>query len=187
MNHHLFEEWLLAEEPLSRDQAEALASHLTTCESCRGLSAAWSEVRHLFQETTFVGPAAGFAGRWQSRLQAQDLYELQNRQRRQSWAIFGITAASAIILFILMLARVVASFDNATELLVYWVGQMTALLSDASLIQQVSFVLIRTGITVVPLSTWMIILSTLIVLFLLWIFSLQRIYFRGGLFNEANH
>ena len=187
MNHQLFEEWLLTEEPLSSDQAEALASHLTTCESCRRVSAAWSEVEHLFHATTFVDPAAGFADRWQNRLAAQNLYGLQKRQRRQSWAIFGITAVSAIILFILMLARVLASFDNVTELFVYWVGQMTALLSDASLIQEISLVLIKTGITVVPFSTWMIILSTLIVLCLLWIFSLQRIYFRGGLFNEANH
>lgn len=187
MNHHLFEEWLLAEEPLSRSQAEALASHLKTCESCRHLSAAWSEVKHLLEATAFVSPAAGFAERWQSRLEAQNVYELQRRQRRQSWTIFGITGASALILFILMLARVLASFDNATGLFVYWVGQMTALLSDASLFQEVSLVLIRTGIRVVPFSTWMIILSTLIVICFLWIYSLQRIYFRGGLFNEANH
>ncbi len=187
MNHQHFEQWLLFEKPLAPDQAEALKNHLKTCESCRQLSSAWSEVERLFRSAPFLGPVAGFASRWQDRLESQRVKELHIRQQRQSWIIFLVATIGAALLFVLILSQILATFNSPSEVLVYWVGQVTTLLSEANAMQEVGFILFRTIGGVVPDSYWMVLFSTLSVLCVLWILSLQHILFRGGLLNETNH
>lgn len=186
MNHQLFEDWLFSEDPLSPDQAHALQEHLKTCDSCRRLSVAWSEVEMLFVSSRPVMPAAGFTTRWKERWQSQLMKRMHKQQQRQIWTIFGVTTLGTILLFILVINQFRSTLDSPTDLLLFWVTRITALLSYANAVQDVSFALWRTLLSVFPLSYWAISLSALCALSLLWIFSLRHFYFRGGLFNEAD-
>jgi hypothetical protein len=186
MNHQLFEDWLFSEDPLNPDQAQALQEHLKTCDSCCQLSAAWSEVETLFVSTPPAIPAAGFATRWRARWQSQLVKKMHKRQQRQTWMIFAVTTLGTILLFILMLNQFRSTIDTPTDLFLFWVTRITSSLSYANAVQDVSLALLRTVLSVFPLSYWVISLSALCALSLLWIFSLRHFYFRGGLFNEAD-
>lgn len=187
MNHQQYEQWLLSEEPLSRDQAEKLHSHLNTCEACQRLSAAWSEVLQLVRSAPLVEPESGFVARWQARLDVQIARERQALHRRQSWMVLILTTLGAVSLLALVVTQLSSIFSTPSQFLVYWLGQMTALLTTANAVQELANVLIRTISRVIPLSYWITLLAGLSVLFLFWILSLQHIYFRGGLLNEAEN
>lgn len=187
MNHQQFEQWLLTEEPLNRDQAEKLRSHLNACEACQRLSASWSDVRQLFRSVPLVGPESGFVARWQAQLEIQMERERQTRHRRQSWFIFIFASLSAVALFTLVVTQLSAIFGTPTQFLVYWLSHMTALLSAANVVQEIANVLFKSISRVIPLSYWITLLAGLSVLFLIWILSLRHIYFRGGLLNEAEN
>jgi predicted anti-sigma-YlaC factor YlaD len=187
MNHQLFEDWLFSEDPLNPEQAQALQEHLKTCDSCRQLSAAWSEVETLFASTPPAKPAPGFTSRWKTRWQSKLANELHKRQRRQTWSIFAITTLGTVLLFIVMLDQFRSTINAPTDLVLFWVGWLTSLLSYANAVQDVSIALLRTLVSVFPPSYWVILLSAFIALSLLWIFSLRHFYFRGGLFNEADN
>jgi predicted anti-sigma-YlaC factor YlaD len=187
MNHQQYEQWLLSEEPLSRDQAEALRSHLNTCEACQRLSTAWSNVRQLIQSAPLVEPKSGFVARWQRRIEVQIAMERQALHRRQSWAVFIITALGAITLFALFVTQLSSIFSSPSQFLVYWLGHMSALISTANAAKELVDVLIGSIARVIPLSFWITLLAGFGVLFLFWILSLQLIYFRGGLLNESEN
>jgi hypothetical protein len=187
MNHQLFEEWLFSEDPLNPDQVQALQDHLKTCDSCRQLSEAWSEVETLFISTPPARPAPGFAVRWKARWQSKLANELTKRQRRQTWSIFAITTLGTVLLFILVLDQFRSAMIAPTDLLLFWVGWLTSLLSYANAIQDVSVALFRTLVSIFPLSYWVILLSAFSALSLVWILSLRHFYFQGGLFNEADN
>ncbi|HZD55798.1 MAG TPA: zf-HC2 domain-containing protein [Anaerolineales bacterium] len=186
MNHQLFEDWLFSEDPLSPDQVQALEDHLKTCDSCRQLSVAWSEVETLFVSAPPAMPAAGFTARWKAHWRFQLADKNHKRQQKQTWAIFGVTTLGTILLFMLMFGQFRSAIDTPTDLFLFWVTWMTSLLSYANAVQDVSLTLLRTLLSVLPLSYWVVSLSALCALSLLWIFSLRHFYFRGGLFNEAD-
>ena len=84
MNHQPFENWLLSEDTLSPENASALRGHLETCDHCRELQAAWTDVSNLFQDVPDIEPAPGFVNRWQTRLEVERQVELSVRHRWQS-------------------------------------------------------------------------------------------------------
>lgn len=187
MNHQPYEQWLLGKEPLSRDQEEALRSHLNGCEACKKLSAAWSDVRQLIRSAPVVEPQSGFVSRWQARLEVQIAMERQALHRRQSWVVFILTTLGAITLFVLVVTQLSSIFSSPSQFLVYWLGQMSALISTANATNELADVLIRSIARVIPLSFWITLLAGFGGLFLFWILSLQLIYFRGGLLNESEN
>ncbi|HEX6305270.1 MAG TPA: hypothetical protein VFZ76_13845 [Anaerolineales bacterium] len=187
MNHQQYEQWLLSEEPLSREQSEELRAHLNSCEGCQRLSAAWSEVRQFIRSTPTVEPESGFVARWQARLELEKASEKQALHRRQSWIALIFTALTAISLLVVVVTQIASIFSTPSQFVVYWVAQMTALLSTANAVQELADVLIGTVAGVIPLSYWITFIASLSALFLFWILSLRQIYIRGGLLNEAEN
>ena len=59
MKHHVFEDWLFNQDPLSPQEQEALREHLSECESCRTLSAAWHNVEVKLKEAGGKPTTAG--------------------------------------------------------------------------------------------------------------------------------
>lgn len=94
LTHQPFNEWLLADEPLTVEQAQQLQEHLHSCEKCRKQQLAWMGVQHLVRATGQVAPAPGFAFRWQVRYAARRL----ERQRRIAWWFFVVMASLALAL-----------------------------------------------------------------------------------------
>ena len=175
MSHQPFETWLLSEEPLSADQAEALQAHLSGCEFCRQLAASWSEVHRFFQAASPVQPATGFTARWQARLAAQRLQERIRRQRRQSWWTLIFTAGVAMLLLVLLAVQVVLVYESPEQLLFDGVFRMSEMLSTANLVQKLLVTLPYFFITVIPPFWWAVFAALLGFLCLLWIFSLRRL------------
>ncbi len=98
MNHQPYETWLLSEEALPPEQAQALQEHLQTCPACQRLERSWSGVEQLFRRSPLAAPAAGFSARWQARLAE----EQRQRQRRNAWVMLAVTGGVAFILLLLL-------------------------------------------------------------------------------------
>jgi anti-sigma factor RsiW len=107
MNHHLYEEWLFAsldptEQALTEEQAAALQEHLPGCESCRALAESWRQVETQLERVEQLAPPAGFASRWQERLEV----ERQRTHRRQT----TLALACGIVGAMLLLGVLLVSF-----------------------------------------------------------------------------
>jgi hypothetical protein len=98
LTHQPFNEWLLADEPLTVEQAQQLQDHLRACEKCRKQQLAWMGVQHLMRATGQLSPAPGFAFRWQVRFATRRL----ERQRRIAWWFFLVMSSLALILLSLL-------------------------------------------------------------------------------------
>ncbi len=70
MNHKPAIDWLFADDELSQTQSKVLQEHLAECDSCQDLAESYRQVAFALKRTEQVEPEAGFASRWQARLQA---------------------------------------------------------------------------------------------------------------------
>jgi anti-sigma factor RsiW len=170
MNHQPFKEWLLSEEPLSSEQTQALQDHLRSCESCRQLEAAWTDVDTLFQRLPETAPAPGFTNRWQERLAAQHL----QKQRRQAWTALGATALVAVLLLTLLGIQVLSVLRSPSQLLLLWISQVTSLYSVLYALQGYVQVLFRV-VPVVPITGAILALGIFSFLSVLWIVTYHQI------------
>lgn len=125
MNHLPYKGWLLAEATLSDEQEKALQEHLRTCEACRQLESAWTDVNALFQKTPAAAPLPGFTERWQSRLEKHSL----GRQRKLAWIIVGIIGGIAAVLIALFGLQIIEMVNAPGNLLLLWVSRLTGVLS----------------------------------------------------------
>lgn len=112
-NHPPFEEWLLAQEPLSADQSRTLQEHLQGCEPCRQLEGSLAGMERMLRTAPQVGPRPGFNARWQERLAKQRLQQ----QRRQTWLMFGASASLAALLLALLGIQIASLFSSTTQVL----------------------------------------------------------------------
>jgi hypothetical protein len=175
MSHQPFETWLLSEEPLDTDQAEALQAHLSGCKVCQQLAGNWSEVHRFFRTVAPLQPAAGFTARWHARLTADRLQERIRRQRRQSWWAFVFTAGMALLLLVFLAVLVALVYESPEQLLFAGVFRIAEALSVANLVQELLFTLPYFFITVIPPFWWAVIAAMLALLCLLWMLSLRRL------------
>jgi hypothetical protein len=125
MNHLPYKEWLLSEERLSNEQAQALKEHLRQCETCRQIEPAWTDVQVLFHKAPAAEPLFGFSGRWQSRLEKHKL----RKQRRLAWIIMGGFSGIAAILLILFGSQLWEMVNAPGNIILLWVSRLTGILS----------------------------------------------------------
>jgi predicted anti-sigma-YlaC factor YlaD len=169
MKHHVFEDWLFNEDPLSPQEQEALREHLGECESCRTLSAAWSNVETKLREAEIIAPAAGFTNRWQARFQA----DRQRRQRKQSLTILGFSMAGAALLLGSLLVVLWPVLQSPQVLFWTWVYRLMELYTTLGTIQEFVTVLLQTMFGIIPLIWWVILAGILSELGVLWVVSLR--------------
>jgi predicted anti-sigma-YlaC factor YlaD len=169
MEHHVFEDWLFTEDPLSPQEQEALREHLSECESCRTLSTAWHNVEAGLRVAEIIAPAAGFTSRWQARLEADS----QRMQRKQSLAILGLSMAGAALLLGSLLIVLWPVLQSPQVLFWTWVYRMMGLYTTLGTIQEFTSVLLQTMFGVIPLIWWVIIAGILSELGVLWVVSLR--------------
>jgi hypothetical protein len=146
MNHLPYKDWLLAEEPLTFDQTQALQDHLRICEACRQIGPAWFDVRALFLKTHRAEPAPGFNERWQTQLAAHKL----QKQRRLAWIILGIIAGLSLFLAILFGTELLEVLNSPGSLVLVWVSRITEVLSIYWLLHNLLGVLME----FIPSSPW---------------------------------
>lgn len=96
MNHRQYEEWLLSEEPLERDDDKALRLHLSSCKACAELAHGWQEARAFLRHAEIPAPDAGFTQRWEQRL-ADEEYR---RKSWQGWLVLALVTVVGITLLL---------------------------------------------------------------------------------------
>ena len=115
LTHQPFNEWLLADEPLTMEQAQQLQEHLRACDKFRKQQLAWMGVQHLMRAAGQVPPTPGFAFRWQVRFAARRL----QRQRRFAWWFFLVMASLAFILLGLLGWQVLTALTMPEQILTW--------------------------------------------------------------------
>ncbi|MBN1668223.1 MAG: hypothetical protein JW862_14115 [Anaerolineales bacterium] len=185
MNHQPFETWLLSDEPLETADALALAEHLATCQHCQQLQQAWAEVSDLFEHAPEVQPAPGFTERWQTRLQAEKQVDLAIRQRWQSWIGLILVANAAAMTLVLLGAGLLTTYDSPVQFLLAGIYRLSATVGLVSWFQSLVVPLLRTLPAIIPVGWWLVGLVFLMVVSLVWIFSLSRLVKFSSLLRRA--
>jgi anti-sigma factor RsiW len=98
MKHKQFENWILFNKELSRDQQQELHLHLKTCSNCQAVYQSIHQLDHLFRTAPVPSPAAGFSARWMDRI--------DKVERRRNQLILGITLAVISLATLILLSLV---------------------------------------------------------------------------------
>lgn len=125
MNHLPYKEWLLSEASLSDEQHKALQEHLSSCETCRQIEPAWTDVQALFKKIPSAEPVPGFSLRWHTRLEEHRL----RKQRKLAWFIVSIIAGIAAVLITLIGLQFFEIINSPGNLILLWISRLTGMLS----------------------------------------------------------
>jgi predicted anti-sigma-YlaC factor YlaD len=176
MNHQPFKNWIVSDEILQPEQIMHLQAHLETCVSCRDLSTSWSEVRTILQTAQTVQPTFDFKERWQARLIEQN-ENLLYRKQRQSWWFFFITVVIAFLLFGLLLAQIITSFESPMAFFLSGLYVFTEAIASLTTLQGLVSTLMNILIVIVPPIWWIVLAFTICALITIWLISLRRVVY----------
>jgi hypothetical protein len=133
MNHQPFRDWLLSDDQLSIEQAQALQDHLSSCEACSQMESAWKEVEGVIRKNPQIEPASGFTLRWQ-----EHLVEYQSHQQsRRSWLTIGATAFIATGLLVLLVTQLWSLIQAPGPYLAVWLNRLVSVISIYYLLQNI--------------------------------------------------
>jgi hypothetical protein len=175
MNHQPFENWLLSEDTLSPENADALRDHLEICDQCRELNTAWNGVVDLFQVVPDVNPPPGFVARWQERLNVESQIELSIRHRWQSIIMLILIGNVITALVILLGSQVLSTFESPIELVLSGVYRLASMVTWLNAVQNIFITLFRTLTSVVPVGLWAVLGIGLVGSGAIWIISLSSL------------
>jgi hypothetical protein len=166
MNHQPFEEWLLNDTPLTAEQKRQLDSHVRACLHC----AALVKTEKVMRIVRMASPAPGFVTRFQVRLAAQKAVD-----RRRRWIgsiLFTLGGLGFLVLIGLPYVAVfVASpAEWITALVQLGLYVFTTLQATA----QAGVVILDVVGELLPPFAWMVLISALGGLSLLWSVSIWR-------------
>jgi hypothetical protein len=171
MNHQPFEDWLLNNMPLDPRQKLELDAHVRTCKYCSALV----ETDRALRTVKMVSPAAGFSARFQSRLVKQRAAD----RRRRIWGSILFTLGGLVMLMWLAgpyLVTFLASPATWISALIEWgVYVVTTLRAMA----QAGSVFLDVIPGFLPPFAWMVLISAIAGLALLWFVSIWRLTQRG--------
>jgi hypothetical protein len=166
MNHQPFEDWLLNDKPITLEQKRELDIHVRTCAYC----AALAETGLALKSVKKASPQVGFTNRFQARLAERKLAE----QRKRLWGSVLFTVGGLVLLmwivspYLLSFVSAPATFIAA---LVQW-GVFIVTTIDA--VAQAGSVLLRIVPDFLSPFAWMVIISAIAGIGLLWSVSIWR-------------
>jgi hypothetical protein len=166
MKHQPFEDWLLNDRLIDPKQRLELDAHLRVCSYCSALA----ETGKALRSVKMVSPAVGFSERFQTRLAARKVAE---RRRRLWGAVLFTFGGLAMLMWITSpyLASFLASPAAWIASLIEW---GVFLVTTLQAIGQAGSVLLDVIPGFLPPFVWMVILSTLAGIGLLWSVSIWR-------------
>lgn len=166
MNHQPFESWLLDDKYLSAAEKRELAAHLRDCRTCTALA----ETGLALRSTKVASPAAGFTLRFQQRLAAQKVAE----RRRRLWGLIVLIVSGAGLVSWFAAPFVYAFISAPVQWLTAAVGYFLFMFTSLQAFSEIVKVLSGMVPSFVPPYAWMVLVSTLGGLGLIWIVSIWR-------------
>jgi len=166
MNHQPFEEWLLNDKNLTPVETRELDLHLRTCTPCTALSATGLALR----SAPVASPAAGFTLRFQQRLAARKLAE----RRHKLWGMIILLVSGLCLVGWFTAPYLFAFFSSPVEWVMAAIGYFLFIVISLQALTEVMTVLLRMTAAFISPYVWMVLVSTLAGLGLLWTISIWR-------------
>ena len=160
MNHRPFEDWLLTDMPITPEQKRELDMHVRDCPYCTALV----ETGIALKTVKKASPQPGFSARFEARLVAR---KAADRRRRYLGGI--LFTAGGFALLIWLTAPLLLSFFSAPaswiSVVVSW---LVFLITTVQALGQAGSVLLKVVPEFISPIAWMILLSAVAGISLLW-------------------
>jgi hypothetical protein len=171
VNHLPFEDWLLDETSVTPVQQRELEQHLRDCSYC----AALAETGRMLKSVKMAAPAAGFTARFQTRLAERKIAD----RRRRTWGALLFTLGGLALLMWIASPYVLSFADAPAAWISVGVGWFVFLETTIVALFEAGAVIFRVIPKFLPPFVWMVLLSTLAGVSLLWSVSIWRFAQRG--------
>jgi hypothetical protein len=166
MNHQPFETWLLDDKVLTPTEKREINAHLRECKTC----AALAETGLALRAAKVAAPKPGFAMRFQHRLAAQKLAE----RRRRLWGLFVLIISGVSLLGWFAFPYISSFTSSPVEWLIAAASYFLYIVSSLQAFSEIVGVIARMLPGFLPPYAWMVMLSALSGMGLLWIVSIWR-------------
>jgi len=167
MNHRPFEDWLLGDQRLDPAQKRELDTHLRECNTCTAIA----EANLALRSARLVTPAPGFSVRFQDRLA-----QARAAQRRRTFLGSMLFAVGGLVLLAALAGPTLFSFvGSPAEWLALFLNGALFTYSMLVAVVEASPVLFRVLPGFMPPFIWLVVLSAISGLGLLWSVSIWRI------------
>lgn len=166
MNHRPFEDWLLTEMSLTAEQKHELDMHVRNCTYC----AALAETGMALRTVKKASPQAGFTARFEARLAARKAAE---RRRRFLGSIL-FTAGGFALLIWLAFPYFLTFFSAPATWISVVIEWIVFLVTTLRALGQVGSIFLKVIPDFIPPFAWMILLSAVAGITLLWTVSIWR-------------
>ncbi len=166
MDHRPFEDWLLNNQILSADENRQLNAHLQACSSCSALA----EVNLALKSIKMAAPAAGFAERFQVRLDAQK----KALRRRNIWGFLVLTCSVISGLFWIAWPVFKSLVQSPVDWLASWLSTVVSIWASLEALFQGGRVILKVLPGFIPIYIWIVVLLVAGGWSFLWVFSLMK-------------
>jgi hypothetical protein len=166
MNHQPFDTWLLEEQLITPEQKRELQSHLKICKYCLALY----ETGVALHSKQMALPAPGFAARFKKRLAAQHVAE----RRHKFWGVIVLILGAIVLLFGLAGSTLLSIVNSPAEWLMLGIGYLLFIVTSLQAFTEFGLVMLRVVPDFIPPLGWMVIVSAIAGLSLLWTISIWR-------------
>ena len=166
MNHLPFEDWLLNDTPVTREQQRELDLHLRNCEYCSALL----ETGKLLKTTQMAAPAAGFTTRFQIRLAERKVAE----RKRKLWGALLFALGGLALLMWIVGPYLMSFFASPATWISAIVGWLVYLGTTLFALFDAGLVILSVVPNFLPPFVWMILFSAFAGVGLLWSVSIWR-------------
>ncbi len=171
MNHRPFEDWLLDDQLLEPTQKRELDVHLRTCDVCGAIA----ESNLALRSARVVAPAPGFTARWQERL----VLARRAQRRRTLLGTLFFSLGGMILLALLAGPTLVSLLGSPAEWISAFVRSLLFMYTTVMAVLEAGSVIFRVLAGFFPPFIWLVLLSTLSGLALLWSVSIWRLMRRS--------
>jgi hypothetical protein len=151
MNHRPFEDWLLEDRSLNRQEQRALQAHIRDCRSC----AAIAESNLALHSTRWISAPAGFTGRFTRRLQRQ-------RTRQMWFQVMGtllLVTTGILLLYAIVGPILQQAFRSPADWLTAAAVYMVFLVESMQILSEVGRILVRDVPAVVAPAGWLVLVA----------------------------
>jgi hypothetical protein len=166
MNHQPFEDWLLNDKPITQEQKRELDMHMRTCAYC----AALAETGLALKSVKKASPKPGFTNRFQARLAERKLAE----QRQRLWGSVLFTVGGLVLLMWLTSPYLFSFLSAPATWIAAFVQWGVFIVTTIEALAQAGSVFVKIVPDFLSPFAWMVLLSTIAGVSLLWTVSIWR-------------